>query len=187
MGVYTRERGQLESTEFSMTRFLTPYLSGYEGISIFMDCDFLCRADIADLLIYPLAHPSKAVHVCQHDYTPSTKLKFLYQPQTMYPRKNWSSLMVFNNAECRMLTPDYVNMATGLELHRFNWLKDEQIGALPLEFNWLVSEYSPTEKAKMLHFTNGGPWFEQYMNTDNALDWTTELQEAFSAKQVEVV
>jgi hypothetical protein len=186
MGVYTRERGKFESTEFSMTRFLVPYLSNYEGISIFMDSDMLCQANIADLLIYPLAHPSKAVFVCQHDYTPATKLKFLYQPQTMYPRKNWSSLMVFNNAECRALTPDYVNSATGLELHRFSWLKDEQIGALPLDWNHLVGEYAPDAKAKLLHYTVGGPWYEQYLNSDHATEWMTELKEAFSAKQAGV-
>lgn len=178
MGLYTRERGKFESTEFSMTRFLVPYLSNYEGISIFMDCDMLCQADLTDLLIYPLAHPSKAVHVCQHDYQPKTMLKFLHQPQTTYERKNWSSLMVFNNSECRALTPDYVNTATGLELHRFKWLKDEQIGVLPLEWNHLVSEYSPNEKAKMLHFTNGGPWFEAYRDCDQADVWNQELTHA---------
>lgn len=178
MGLYTRERGKFETTEFSLTRFLVPYLSNYEGISIFMDSDMLCQADITDLLIYPLAHPSKAVHVVQHDYTPKTMLKMDHQPQTMYPRKNWSSLMVFNNSECRMLTPDYVNTATGLELHRFHWLKDEQIGSLPLEFNWLVSEYSPTDKAKLLHYTLGGPWFEQHRDCDHADLWNQELAHA---------
>lgn len=176
MGLYTRERGQFESTDFSLTRFLVPYLSNYEGVSIFMDCDMLCQSNIADLLVYPLAYPTKAVHVCQHDYTPKTMLKMDMQPQTMYERKNWSSLMVFNNTECKALTPDYVNSATGLELHRFHWLKDSQIGSLPLEWNHLVAEYATTDKAKMLHYTLGGPWFANHADCDQADVWWKEYE-----------
>lgn len=176
MGLYTRERGKFESTDFSLTRFLVPYLSNYEGTSIFMDCDVLCQGNVADLLIYPLAHQTKAVFVCQHDYTPKTKLKMNYQPQTMYERKNWSSVMVFNNAECKALSPDYVNSASGLELHRFHWLRDEQIGSLPLEWNWLAGEYEPNEKAKLLHYTLGGPWFASHAECDQADAWWKEYE-----------
>ena len=157
--IHTRERGPYDSTEFAITRFLVPYLSGYEGYSLFLDCDMLCKDDVAWMLPYALAYPDKAVHVVQHHYTPKSERKFLDQPQTTYQRKNWSSVMLFNNAQCQKLTPAYVNDAPGLDLHQFAWLKDEQIGSLPLEWNWLVGEYEPNEKASLLHYTLGGPWF----------------------------
>lgn len=199
--IYTRPRGPMESTEFSMTRFLVPYLSGYQGWSLFVDCDFLCQADIWELMLYPLANPGKAVYVCQHDYVPKASTKFLGQQQTTYPRKNWSSLMLFDNAKCKKLTPDYVNTASGLELHRFHWLKggvvpgrdmveitpgekdpekwpiEEEtvfIGSIPLEWNWLVGEYDPNPNAKMLHFTEGGCWFPETANCDHADLWFAE-------------
>lgn len=172
--IYTRDRGPTESTEFSLTRFLCPFLSGYEGHSLFLDCDVLCLTDIVELLAYGLAYPEKAVFVAQHDYKPKTDKKFLGQTQTSYARKNWSSVMLINNSLCRVLTPDYVNIATGLELHRFHWLKDEEIGSLPLEFNWLVGEYEDNPQAKVLHWTNGGPWFEDYKDTERAKEWFAE-------------
>ena len=176
-GVYTRERGPTESTEFSLSRFLVPALSGFEGWSLFMDCDMLCRADIAALAAEIGRNADKAVLVCQHDYVPKSARKFLNQVQTKYPRKNWSSLMLFNNARCRALTPDYVNRATGLELHRFAWLQEERlIGALPLEWNWLVDEYEPKADANIVHYTLGGPWFPDYKDCDYADEWREELK-----------
>jgi hypothetical protein len=171
-GLYTRERNPLESTAFSFTRFLVPYLSDYQGISIFMDCDMLCLADVADLR-YLAIHSSSAVSVCQHDYTPKDSTKFLGQPQTAYPRKNWSSLMVFNNGLCDALVPAYVNAASGLELHRFHWA-GENIGALPLTWNWLVGEYPANDQAQNMHWTNGGPWFPEYAEVDHARLWWLE-------------
>ncbi len=169
--IYTRQRGPTESTEFSLTRFLVPFLSGYEGTSIFMDSDMLCQVDIGDVLLYPLADPGKAVYVCQHDYIPKQATKHLGQQQTTYPRKNWSSFMIFDNAKCQALTPEYVNTASGLQLHRFEWLANDQIGGLPLEWNWLVEEYAPNPQAKILHYTNGGPWFEDTFACDQAELW----------------
>lgn len=176
--VYTRPRGAAESTEFSMTRFLVPYLCDYQGLAVFMDCDMLCRADIGDLQLHPLADPGRAVYVCQHDYTPKDTVKFLGHQQTAYPRKNWSSFIVFNNAKCKALTPDYVNTASGLDLHRFNWLAGEDaIGSLPLEWNWLVGEYAANPAAKVLHYTNGGPWFHDIHFTDgSAAPWFHERE-----------
>jgi len=173
-GLYRRTRGPTESTEFSMTRFLTPLLSGYEGWSVFLDCDMLCRGDVVPLLRAAQASPDKAVHVCQHDYVPKTERKFLDQVQTRYPRKNWSSLMVFNNALCRELTADYVSRASGLALHRFAWTSDARIGALPLEWNWLVGEYDYNPAAKIVHYTLGGPYFDEYRDCDYAADWFAE-------------
>ncbi len=173
-GVYRRERGPTEATEFSLTRFLTPHLSGYEGWSIFMDCDMLCRGDIMELGRIAERNPDKAVLVCKHDYIPKTEHKFLGNVQTRYPRKNWSSLVLFNNALCKALTPDYVNTASGLELHRFAWIEDERIGDLPPEWNWLVGEYAYNSSAKIVHFTLGGPYFDEYRNCDYAEEWFAE-------------
>jgi hypothetical protein len=199
-GVYTRPRGRNESTEFSISRFLVPYLSRYRGFSLFMDCDMLCRTNIHSIVdsvlegnthsqicehagdAYPCPacesrlglQPERAVWVCKHDYTPKTATKFLGQTQTIYPRKNWSSFMLFDNEKCEALTPDYVNNATPMELHRFQWLKDEQIGSLPLEWNWLVGEYKENPQAKILHYTLGGPWFDDNRNCENAQEWLDE-------------
>jgi hypothetical protein len=175
-GVYRRPRGPTESTEFSLTRFLVPYLSGYAGWSIFMDCDMLCRVDITGLEKEIAKQPDKAVLVCKHDYVPKTQRKFLDQVQTKYPRKNWSSLMVFNNARCRSLSVDYVNTASGLELHRFAWVEDRAIGELPLEWNWLVGEYDYNPNARIAHFTIGGPYFDAYRDCDYAGEWFAEFE-----------
>lgn len=174
--LYWRARGPTESTEFSMTRFLVPALSDYQGWSMFIDCDMLCRADIAELAREIERQPDKAVLVCKHDYVPKTQRKFLDQVQTRYTRKNWSSLMLFNNARCRALTPEYVNSASGLELHRFAWIEDAAIGELALEWNWLVGEYARNPGAKIVHFTIGGPYFPAYRDCDYAEEWFAELE-----------
>jgi hypothetical protein len=175
-GIYARPRGPTESTEFSLTRFLVPALAGFRGWSVFMDCDMLCRVDIAALAAEAERQPDKAVLVCQHDYVPKTERKFLGQVQTKYPRKNWSSLMLLNNERCSALTPDYVNSASGLDLHRFNWVDDRAIGSLPLEWNWLVGEYEQSPAAKIVHYTLGGPWFDEYRDCDYAQEWRAELE-----------
>lgn len=176
-GLYWRDRGPTESTDFALTRFLVPYLCGYQGHGVFLDCDMLCRVDIGRLWAEIATQPDQAVLCCQHDYTPKTGPKFLGQAQTAYPRKNWSSFMVFNAAMCRRLTPTYVNRASGLELHRFQWLDcDCRIGALPLEWNWLVGEYEPNPQAHILHYTRGGPWFPDFAGSDHATEWWEEAR-----------
>ena len=175
---FTRKRGPLESTDFSLSRFLVPYLSGYQGFSLYLDCDMLCQVPIQDLWqeINPSVRPYKAVWVCPHDYIPMVENKMQDQVQTVYARKNWSSFMFFDNSECRVLTPDYVNTATGLQLHRFEWLQNEQIGFLPLEWNWLVGEYQPNYGAKVLHYTLGGPWLAKYRDCDHSKEWYAEYR-----------
>ena len=173
-GLYTRSRGPTESTEFSLTRFLVPALSQFRGWSLFMDCDMLCRSDIAELAALAERSADKAVLVCKHDYTPGPAPKFLNQVQTIYPRKNWSSVMFFNNARCTALNADYVNRATGLELQRFNWMDDALIGELPLEWNWLVGEYQHNPDARIVHYTIGGPYFDEYRSCDYAEEWLEE-------------
>lgn len=174
--LYRRPRGPTESTEFSLTRFLVPALSEYRGWSLFMDCDMLCRADIAGLAAQIERQPDKAVLLCKHDYVPKTERKFLDQVQTKYSRKNWSSLMLFNSERCRALSVDYVNSASGLELHRFAWIEDDLIGELPLEWNWLVGEYAHNPAARIVHFTIGGPYFDPYRDCDYAGEWFAEFE-----------
>ncbi|MCO6177958.1 glycosyltransferase [Ciceribacter sp. RN22] len=169
-GLFERERNSLQSTEFSFSRFMVPYLSDYEGWSMFIDCDMLARADIAEL--WALRDDRYAVMCVKHDYQPKIDTKFLGQTQTKYEKKNWSSVILFNNAKCRALTPDYVNSATGLQLHQFKWLEsDDQIGDLPVTWNYLVNEYEYRPDAKIVHFTDGGPYFDEYRNCDYAEEW----------------
>jgi lipopolysaccharide biosynthesis glycosyltransferase len=171
---YTRQRGALESTDFSMTRFLVPFMCNYSGSpAVFMDCDMLVTTDIKEL--FCMFDTRYAVQVVKHDYTPSTDTKFLGNVQTKYARKNWSSLMLFNPKRCHALTPEYVNTATGMELHRFKWLRDDLIGELPATWNFLAGEYPlPSETPKNIHYTLGTPCFAEYANCDLAEAWHHE-------------
>ncbi len=181
-GVFTRERNPLQSTEFSFSRFLVPYLSDYRGWSIFMDCDMLARADIAEL--WALRDDKWSAMCVKHDYVPKVETKFLGQTQTKYEKKNWSSMILFNNAKCGALTRDYVNTASGLQLHQFKWLDgDDQIGELPVTWNYLVNEYDYREDAKLVHFTDGGPYFEDYKDDDYAEEWFAMREKVVSVHQ----
>ena len=173
--VFTREKHPLQSTEFSFTRFLTPYLSGYTGWSLFMDCDMLVREDIARL--WALRDERYAVMAVKHEHVPRETEKFLGMPQTKYEKKNWSSVMLFNNARCTALTPDYVNQASGLELHQFKWLAtDEDIGALPQRWNHLVGYNEPRSDAALVHYTLGGPYFPEYDGCEYSAEWHEEKE-----------
>lgn len=170
---FSRARGRNESTEFTYTRFMVPYLCNFKGFSVFMDCDMLAQCDINEIM--RIIDPKYAVSVVKHDYTPKTWLKFLGQEQTRYEKKNWSSFMVFNNELCTALTPQYVNRATGMELHQFKWLESEDlIGELPVEWNHLVGEYERNPKAKIVHYTLGTPCFPEYSSCEYAQQWFTE-------------
>ena len=167
---FERERNQISSTEFSFSRFIVPYLLNYQGWGLFMDCDMLMKADIAEL--WKLRDSKYAVQLCKHEYSPKSNIKFLNQVQTVYKKKNWSSFMLINSEKCKKLTPEYVNSASGLELHQFKWLENESlIGSLPLEWNWLVGEYSYKKDVKNIHYTKGGPYFKKSSNCDYASDW----------------
>lgn len=181
--VFERERHPLQSTEFSFSRFLAPHLCGYEGWSLYLDCDMLVRRDIAEL--WALRDPRFAVQVVQHDYETRAERKLLDQPQSSYPKKNWSSLMLFNNERCRALTREYVNTASGLELHQFAWLSSaEEIGALPDTWNHLVGEKPPCPEAALVHFTLGLPYLNDYRNCEFAEEWKAEREAmlAFATK-----
>jgi len=169
----TRERHPLQSTDFSFSRFLVPFLSGYAGWSLFMDCDMLMRDDIARL--WNLRDARHAVQVVKHDHKPRENVKFLGAAQTVYAKKNWSSVMLFNNARCRTLTPGYVNAASGLDLHQFRWLQREDlIGELPHRWNHLVGYDDPGAAISLAHFTIGGPYFAQFAHGPLADAWRAE-------------
>ena len=167
---FKREKQPNQSTEFAFSRFMVPYLSNYKGWSIFMDCDMMFRSDIKDL--WDLRTYRYSVMCCQHDYEPKQGVKFRGAKNEPFPKKNWSSMMLFHNSQCTKLTPEYVNTATGLELHQFKWLeRDHMIGNIPLEWNWLVGEYDYNEEAKNVHWTLGGPYFKDYARSDYADEW----------------
>lgn len=171
--VLTRERHPLQSTDFSFSRFLVPYLSGYSGWSVFMDCDMLMLDDIANL--WRLRDERYAVMVVKHQHVPKETVKFLGEPQSKYEKKNWSSVMLFNNAKCCALTADYVNRASGLELHQFKWLGDDGlIGALPDRWNHLVGYNAPRKDAALVHYTLGGPYFDEFAQCEFAEEWNQE-------------
>lgn len=179
---YDRNFGEPQSTEFTFTRFLVPLLSNYEGWSIFCDCDFLFLRDPAELIQIAKQEPDKAVHVVKHpQYSVHSEVKMNGLPQHNAYRKNWASLMVFNNAHPsnKKLTMDYINThPRGKDFHEFKWLSDFEIGSLPMEWNCLDGYYH-LERPAAIHYTDGGPW-QGYTNTRYAHYW----QEAYKRRNI---
>mgnify|MGYP001062178843 CR=1 FL=1 len=174
-GHYWREDDKKGSTEFTLTRFLVPALSNYEGFSVFMDCDMILRADIGKIM--EQVEEENLVSCVQHDYSPETMIKMDGKVQHMYPRKNWSSVMVFNNEKCKeALNLHVVNEETPQFLHRMNWA-GEKIGSLDCEWNYLVGYYHSREHPKLIHYTDGGPWFHNYRDVDYAELWKDEVRQ----------
>lgn len=161
------------STEFSFSRFLVPALCQYEGWAIFVDCDFLFLADVAELL--PHLDDTKAVMVAKQMHIPAEEVKMDGCEQTKYRRKNWSSFMLFNcgHESTKRLTPAVVNGETGSWLHQFQWCRDEEIGEVPPQWNWISGLTQGQPKA--VHYTIGGPWFADYMDVDWSKEWLDEL------------
>ncbi|MEB3165421.1 MAG: glycosyltransferase [Cyanobacteriota bacterium] len=168
-GVYTRPRHPLQSTDFSFSRFLVPWMCDYKGWALFIDADMLCLGDLSEL--WSLRDDRYAVQVVQHQHNCKAGHKFQGEPQTPYARKNWSSVMLFNCSRCRALTPELVNTASGLYLHQMNWLHDSEIGSLPPQWNVLVGVQSVPDNARILHYTLGGPWFDDCTDSDRAATW----------------
>ena len=172
--------GQQDGTNaFIYSRYLVPELQGFDGWAIFCDGDMHVNADIYEL--YALRDESKAVQVVKHDYQTQYPLKYIGTPlqnsNIDYPRKNWSSVMLIN---CRhpsnmILRRDYVAEAGGAILHRFGWLNDDEIGDLPMEWNWLVGEYPDNDHAKLYHHTLGSPGFEHYADCHSSKEWNNYL------------
>ena len=137
-------------------------------------------------LLWALRDDKYAVMVVKHDYVPKEEVKFLGAVQTKYQKKNWSSVVLFNNAKCKALTPEYVNTATGLELHQFKWLADESlIGEIPQRWNHLVGEYDYDDQAGNVHYTIGGPYFTEYSDCDYADEWRSVREEMLRVDQRE--
>jgi lipopolysaccharide biosynthesis glycosyltransferase len=164
------------SNNFIYSRFLTPWIKNYKGWAIFADGDMVCQDDIKKL--WDLRDSTKAIQVVKHEYKTKYKKKYLSNINEDYPRKNWSSLILWNceHPKNSILTPNVVSNSTGAYLHRFKWLNDDDIGELPLEWNWLVSEYENNEKeAKILHFTIGTPCFDEFRYTESSNKWKSEF------------
>lgn len=178
-GQYTRPVDKLASTEFTFTRFLVPELMNFNDWAVFTDCDVLLTTDIAEL--FAQADDRYAVMCVQHNYTPTEGIKMDGQQQTIYPRKNWSSVVLFNCAHPsnKVLNQELVNNLeiSGAYLHRFSWLKDEEIGELSHTWNYLVGVYNDLKKPNLIHYTEGGPWFENYRNCKFHQEWKNELTE----------
>lgn len=180
-GVYDKPNDPLASTEFTYTRFLTPHLARlvrYRGWAMFVDCDFLFTSDISEL--FALTDDRYAAMCVKHADYSTGGFKMDGKVQTSYPRKNWSSLILFNcdHPGTKVLTPDFVNRSYGSVLHRFSWLKDELLGELPPTWNWLEGTHEKPKEGppKAIHFTRGTPIFEGYHNVDYAELWITEYE-----------
>ncbi len=163
------------SNLFTYTRFLTPFLMGFEGWAIFADGDMVCRRDIAEL--WKLRDSSKAVQVVKHDYLTKSSTKYLGNKNENYPRKNWSSVVLWNcgHPENRCLTPNLVLSKDGSFLHRFQWLADSLIGELDREWNWLAIEYDENPSANLIHYTLGTPCFRGYRDSASSEHWHRAL------------
>lgn len=177
-GIYTRENDPLASTEFTFSRFFTPYLSNFSGPAVFCDCDFLWNCDAKDVL--NLFDDKYAVQVVKHDYTPKELFKMDGQVQHIYPKKNWSSMIIFNteNPSNMVLTPQFLNQAAGSTLHQFKWLEDKEIGGINHSYNWLEGWYKePVDGIpKIIHYTRGNVYFENFQNVDYADLWKEEYK-----------
>ena len=163
------------SNHFIYTRFLVPYLMDYQGWAIFIDGDMILRGDIAEL--WELKDYTKDVLVVKHDYKTRRTEKYLGNANEDYPRKNWSSVILWNCTALRnrILTPEFVQQSTGAFLHRFSWIDDDRVGELPKEWNWLDVEYEWNPLAKLVHYTLGTPCFHEFADRGDFSDeWHRE-------------
>jgi hypothetical protein len=160
------------STEFAVSRYLVPHLAK-TGWALFVDSDILCFANISRL--FALCMPDKAAMCVKHDHRPQQTTKMDGQKQTSYRRKNWTSVIAWNcdHPANRRLTLEMINRVPSLELHSLSWLEDDEIGALPYEWNYLVGEPVPRlpMTPNLVHFTNGLPDMPGYENQEFAEEW----------------
>lgn len=162
------------SNHFIYSRFLVPHLTNYNGWALFLDGDMILRDDISKL--WDLRDESKAVMVVKHDYKTRMPVKYLGAKNEDYPRKNWSSVILWNcgHEANRGVTPEFIQNATGAQLHRFTWLSDDLVGELPIVWNWLPDEFGANPDAKLLHFTLGTPCFHDFATSPMANEWHRE-------------
>lgn len=173
-----------QTTPFSFTRFLTPYLWDFKGVSIFMDPDMLCLCDIKELI--DLYDPQYAVQVVKHDYVPHLNTKYVgIQPKAQYAynRKNWASLIIFNNEKCKEIyTKEIVESVSGIMLHQFSNVDDNLVGALPKQYNYIVGEDNQASTGKIIHFSNGMPYVPYFSTCEYATEWFNELDRSLLSK-----
>lgn len=171
--------GQRDGTNaFIFSRYLVPYLCGFNGWALFVDGDMVVTTDITELwaMRETLAY-GKAVGVVQHDYKTRHKRKYIGTPiendNVDYPRKNWSSVMLFNcdHPANRRLSLWDVNNRTRQELHSLYWLHDDEIGSLDPAWNWLVNEQPKPDNLGIAHFTNGGPFNDGWPGAEHDDLW----------------
>jgi len=168
VGVYGRKDVEGESTEFSFTRFYVPMLCHYQGISLFVDNDFVFKCNPTELVQYlrekPVACVKHKLENIHNDKMDGVKNK-------SYPKKCWSSLMLFDNSKLKHLTKEYLDSASPADLHQFAWVKDNEIGRIPLKYNHLVGYYRKHKYIKAIHYTQGGPWFESHKDGELSEEW----------------
>jgi lipopolysaccharide biosynthesis glycosyltransferase len=162
------------SNHFIYSRFLVPSLMNYQGWAVFIDGDMILRSDISEL--WNLRNDDYDVIVVKHDYKTRQSTKYMGSANHDYPRKNWSSVILWNcqSPNNRCLTSEYIEKSSGSHLHRFQWLDDQRIGSLPMEWNWLPDEYGANPTAKLLHFTLGTPCFQNYTDSPQSHEWFRE-------------
>ena len=162
------------SNHFIYSRFLVPHLMKFNGWAVFIDGDMILRDDIAKL--WALREMDKDVVVVKHNYKTRMSVKYLGSKNEDYPRKNWSSVILWNCGSYpnQKLTPEFIMGASGAELHRFTWIEDKRIGQLPIEWNWLPDEFGVNPDAKLLHYTLGAPCFTEFATTPQGDEWHRE-------------
>lgn len=173
-----RTHDPLASTEFTYSRFLVPHLCGFRGKAMFLDNDMLCLGDVKEL--DDLDMTNFALRVVKHEYSPVNTVKMYGCPQTSYPRKNWSSMMLMDCAKLKLWSKEVVETQTGAYLHRFQDIEDAAIGEIPKTWNTLDWMDHTT---KLIHYTNGGPWFDAYRDHPHAAVWVQARDEMRSQQK----
>jgi hypothetical protein len=197
-GLYTRRTSRRDgrlwddisqapmATEFAISRFLTPIIAKVMypkgGLALFMDSDMLVRTNVEELFasIERIPHKDrKAVYCVKHNHKPNPDvLKMDGQLQTLYARKNWSSVMVFDLSHHgnSSLTVSVINGLPGRDLHRFCWLDDSEIGELDPRWNFLVGYSPPIAEPAIVHFTEGLPSMPGYEHCAFSDEWRAERE-----------
>ena len=150
-------------TPFTFTRFLVPWLCDYKGYALFMDGDFFCRADVAEVFDYAQCDPVECAV-----WTVPKKERF-----------EQGAFLLFNcgHPDNRILTPEYVETTkTGLLVLKWT----NAIGHLPAEWHHLVLYDKPNPAAKMVHFTAGIPAFPEVHGCEFTPEYTMALRSAVS-------
>jgi len=169
------------SNDFIYARFLVPYLCGFHGRALFLDGDMIARRPVEELFALDMAGMGVRV-VKRDDYVTKYPVKYLGNKNENYPRKNWSSVVMWNceDPSNKVLTPIFVTEQKGSYLHRFTWLADEQIGALPPEWNRLVLEETASDSDALFHYTIGTPCFAEYADCERADEWYAAYDRAIA-------